>query len=126
MQITVHRCATGHAHAITDNIQLLEKDGVLYMVNDHPVELVHEEHGPHTIEPGAESAVRTLYAQAGQAKPRIIWLPCPVSGCLANVFLQSAYQCTATDVARSAVHGTAFPFPSILYPCLGIAPLLPL
>ncbi|MBF0431839.1 MAG: hypothetical protein HQK83_11200 [Fibrobacteria bacterium] len=44
--------ATGHAHAIADKIELFEKNGILYMRNDHPVSLVHEEHHSQTIEPG--------------------------------------------------------------------------
>ena len=36
---------TGHCHAICDEVQLVEVDGVLYMKNDSQVELQHEEHG---------------------------------------------------------------------------------
>ena len=46
--------ATGHAHAITatPDIQLYERDGVMYVKCDAPVELTHEEHGAQIIEPG--------------------------------------------------------------------------
>jgi len=36
---------TGHAHAITQEVELFEKDGILYMKNNDQVEVEHEEHG---------------------------------------------------------------------------------
>ena len=46
--------ATGHAHAITDNISLLKdlSTGSLYCVADDSFTLRHEEHKPITIPPG--------------------------------------------------------------------------
>ena len=46
--------ATGHAHAVLDcdRADLLEADGVRYLRVKSPVDLVHEEHGTITIEPG--------------------------------------------------------------------------
>ena len=44
--------ATGHAHAVRDEIDLAENDGVLYCVaNDH-FTVVHEEHNPISVPPG--------------------------------------------------------------------------
>lgn len=36
--------ATGHAHVIEDNIEMYEKDGILYIKTDHATEIKHEEH----------------------------------------------------------------------------------
>ncbi len=44
--------ATGHHHAIADECELYELNGVLYLENEHPVKLSHEEHHTQTIEPG--------------------------------------------------------------------------
>lgn len=44
---------TGHAHRIIDVDALFyEKDGKLYLQNETPVQLKHEEHNQITIEPG--------------------------------------------------------------------------
>ena len=47
--------ATGHAHAIEDveAAELFEKDGVLYLDVKESATVVHEEHGPLTLDPGA-------------------------------------------------------------------------
>ncbi|MBF0486685.1 MAG: hypothetical protein HQK98_00855 [Nitrospirae bacterium] len=44
--------ATGHAHVIEDDIELYERDGVLYVVTDRTVKLKHEEHHEITISQG--------------------------------------------------------------------------
>lgn len=44
---------TGHAHRIIDvDAMFYEKDGKLYLHNETPVQLKHEEHNQITIEPG--------------------------------------------------------------------------
>ena len=43
---------TGNAHVITDDIELFEKSGVLYLRNEEQVIVKHEEHKPITLEPG--------------------------------------------------------------------------
>lgn len=44
---------TGHAHRIMDVDALFyEKDGKLYLKNEKPVTLTHEEHHQQVIEPG--------------------------------------------------------------------------
>ena len=45
---------TGHAHTIEEEVELVEKDGVLYLkVVDGPVTVKHEEHG-HVKVPAGE------------------------------------------------------------------------
>jgi len=44
--------ATGHAHVIEDDVQLYEKDRVLYLHVPKEVEVRHEEHSPVTLSPG--------------------------------------------------------------------------
>jgi hypothetical protein len=44
--------ATGHAHMIAADIMCYEINGTLYIKNDIPVELRHEEHKPISISPG--------------------------------------------------------------------------
>jgi hypothetical protein len=44
--------ATGHAHVIDADIKCYEINGTLYIKNDIPVELRHEEHKPLSISPG--------------------------------------------------------------------------
>ena len=44
--------STGHAHVIEDDIELVEKDGILYMTNKESVTIKHEEHKHQTIVPG--------------------------------------------------------------------------
>lgn len=44
--------ATGHAHVIDDDIELYEKDGILFVKTEKTVEVRHEEHRPVTLEPG--------------------------------------------------------------------------
>jgi hypothetical protein len=44
--------ATGHAHVIDADIKCYEINGTLYIKNDIPVELRHEEHKPLSIGPG--------------------------------------------------------------------------
>ena len=45
---------TGHAHAVIEEseVELFEYKGVLYLRNTISTEIKHEEHNPHTIEPG--------------------------------------------------------------------------
>lgn len=47
--------ATGHAHVIEDDIEMYEKDGVLYIRVDRQATVVHEEHGPVTLPKGVYS-----------------------------------------------------------------------
>lgn len=44
--------ATGHAHTIEDDVEMYEKNGVLYLKADKKVKLRHEEHKVQIIEPG--------------------------------------------------------------------------
>ena len=44
--------ATGHAHVIDGDIELYEKDGVLFIKIANEVEVRHEEHQPVLISPG--------------------------------------------------------------------------
>lgn len=44
--------ATGHSHVIKDDIEMYEKDGVLYIRADKPVIVFHEEHQPLEIPQG--------------------------------------------------------------------------
>lgn len=44
--------ATGHAHVIEDEVELYEKDGVLYLKTPREVHVRHEEHKPVTLSPG--------------------------------------------------------------------------
>jgi len=45
---------SGHAHVITDDVELYERDGTLYLSVTKPegVAVTHEEHLPVTLEPG--------------------------------------------------------------------------
>lgn len=43
---------TGNAHVITEEVELFEKNGVLYVRNEEQVIVQHEEHKPITLEPG--------------------------------------------------------------------------
>ena len=45
--------ATGHAHVVVDDeLEVYEKDGILYIKASRPFTVVHEEHKPITIEAG--------------------------------------------------------------------------
>lgn len=44
--------ATGHAHVIQEEIEMYEKDGVLFIMVEKPVTVEHEEHKPVRIESG--------------------------------------------------------------------------
>jgi len=44
--------ATGHAHTIEDEVELYEKDGVLFLKTDKKVSLKHQEHHPIHLDPG--------------------------------------------------------------------------
>ena len=45
--------ATGHAHAVVDDeLEVYEKDGILYIKASRPFTIVHEEHAPVTVEAG--------------------------------------------------------------------------
>ncbi len=43
---------TGHAHVIEDDIEMYEKDGVLYIKTSRPVTVRHEEHRAITLQRG--------------------------------------------------------------------------
>ncbi|MBF0553740.1 MAG: hypothetical protein HQK96_04200 [Nitrospirae bacterium] len=43
---------TGHAHAIVEDINLYQRDGVLYIEASEPVNLLHEEHLPIKVDAG--------------------------------------------------------------------------
>lgn len=43
--------ATGHAHAVEQDMELYEKDGVLYLRGSSPIEVTHEEHKTEILEP---------------------------------------------------------------------------
>jgi len=44
--------ATGHAHVIQDDIELYEKDGILFVKTSKDVSVHHEEHLPVTLGAG--------------------------------------------------------------------------
>jgi hypothetical protein len=44
--------ATGHAHVIEAEIELYEKNGILYLNTSKQVQVTHEEHLPVTLPPG--------------------------------------------------------------------------
>ncbi len=44
--------ATGHAHVIHEDVELYEKDEVLFIKTAKTVEVRHEEHLPVTLNPG--------------------------------------------------------------------------
>ena len=44
--------ATGHTHAIADDVNVFEHDGVLYCKSDVAFTITHEEHHPITIPSG--------------------------------------------------------------------------
>jgi hypothetical protein len=44
--------ATGHAHVVEDEVELYEKDGVLYMKTSKTIKVQHEEHKPVTLSEG--------------------------------------------------------------------------
>lgn len=44
--------ATGHAHVVADEVNLYEKDGVLYLRTTKTVEVRHEEHKPVSLQAG--------------------------------------------------------------------------
>lgn len=43
---------TGHAHTVMDDINLIEKDGVLYICAANEFTVTHEEHNPITVPAG--------------------------------------------------------------------------
>jgi hypothetical protein len=49
---------TGHAHRVTAGTILEAPDGALYLDLAHTTQVVHEEHGPLTLEPGLWLIVR--------------------------------------------------------------------
>lgn len=53
---------TGHAHCIdaTRDVEMYEKDGVLYLKVAAPAPLTHEEHHTQTIEPGIYEVRRVV------------------------------------------------------------------
>lgn len=45
--------ATGHAHAVVDDeLEVYERNGILYIKASRPFTIVHEEHASITVEPG--------------------------------------------------------------------------
>ena len=44
--------ATGHAHVIEDDIEMYEKDGVLFIKVDTPITVRHEEHDQISLSKG--------------------------------------------------------------------------
>ncbi|HLV98243.1 MAG TPA: hypothetical protein VKT82_06145 [Ktedonobacterales bacterium] len=50
--------ATGHAHRLQAGTVLEAPDGALYLDVTHTTQVVHEEHGPITLEPGLWLVVR--------------------------------------------------------------------
>lgn len=43
---------TGHAHVIEDDLDVYQKDGILYLRAEKTIRVTHEEHQPIIIEPG--------------------------------------------------------------------------
>ena len=41
-----------HTHVIEDKCEIYEKDGIMYLKNDTPIKINHEEHGVQIIDPG--------------------------------------------------------------------------
>ena len=52
-QVLAEGEATGHAHAVAEDVQLFESGGVLYCRAGVPFTVRHEEHKPITVPPGA-------------------------------------------------------------------------
>ena len=50
--------ATGHAHRLQSGTILEAPDGALYLDITHATQVVHEEHGPITLNPGLWLVVR--------------------------------------------------------------------
>ena len=50
--------ATGHAHRLTGGTILEAPDGTLYLEVTQTTQVVHEEHGPITLDPGLWLVVR--------------------------------------------------------------------
>lgn len=50
--------ATGHAHRLTGGTILEAPDGTLYLDITQTTQVVHEEHGPITLDPGLWLVVR--------------------------------------------------------------------
>jgi hypothetical protein len=50
--------ATGHAHRLQAGTILEAPGGVLYLDVTHTTQVVHEEHGPITLDPGVFRVVR--------------------------------------------------------------------
>ena len=50
--------ATGHAHRLASGAVLEAPDGTLYLDVPHTTQVVHEEHGPITLDPGLWLVVR--------------------------------------------------------------------
>ena len=50
--------ATGHAHRLQAGTILEAPDGTLYLEVAHTTQVVHEEHGPITLDPGLWLVVR--------------------------------------------------------------------
>lgn len=45
--------ATGHAHAVLDDeLEVFERDGILYIKASRPFTIVHEEHAPVIVKAG--------------------------------------------------------------------------
>ncbi|HLW01791.1 MAG TPA: hypothetical protein VKT82_24265 [Ktedonobacterales bacterium] len=50
--------ATGHAHRLQEGTILEAPDGALYLDVTHTTQVLHEEHGPITLDPGLWLVVR--------------------------------------------------------------------
>lgn len=50
--------ATGHAHRLQAGTILEAHDGALYLDVTHTTQVVHEEHGPITLDPGLWLVIR--------------------------------------------------------------------
>jgi hypothetical protein len=63
--------ATGHSHTIeaTPEIELYEKDGVLYCRTAIQTEAVHQEHGPQSIPVGISTIIRQRTWTSGMVRP---------------------------------------------------------
>jgi len=44
--------ATGHAHVVDDDVELLESDGILYLKTAKEIQVKHEEHKPVILSKG--------------------------------------------------------------------------
>jgi hypothetical protein len=50
--------ATGHHHSFTKDVELREKNDMVWIVVDEPAELTHQEHATIVVDPGTYKYVR--------------------------------------------------------------------